>query len=80
MKAVLIVCASALVVVAGVSPARGQAAVRQGILQAKSRPEPSARDLTVVRNATRGRDVTLPAGSEVNTTLSSPFEVRVEVE
>ena len=30
--------------------------------------------------ATRGRDVTLPAGSEVNTTLSSPFEVRVEVE
>ena len=30
--------------------------------------------------ATRGRDVNLPAGSEVNTTLSSSFEVRVELE
>lgn len=30
--------------------------------------------------ATRGRDVVLPAGSDVNTTLSSPFEVRVELE
>ena len=30
--------------------------------------------------ATRGRDVVLPAGSEVQTTLSSPFEVRVELE
>jgi hypothetical protein len=30
--------------------------------------------------ATRGRDVVLPAGSEVNTTLSSPFEIRVELE
>jgi hypothetical protein len=30
--------------------------------------------------ATRGRDVVLPAGSEVNATLSSPFEIRVELE
>jgi hypothetical protein len=30
--------------------------------------------------ATRGRDVVLPAGSEIAATLSSPFEVRVEVE
>ena len=30
--------------------------------------------------ATRGRDVVLPAGSEVSTTLSSSFEVRVELE
>ena len=30
--------------------------------------------------ATRGRDVVLPAGSEVNTSLSSSFEVRVELE
>ena len=30
--------------------------------------------------ATRGRDVTLPAGSELTTTLSSPFEIRVEVQ
>jgi hypothetical protein len=30
--------------------------------------------------ATRGRDVVLPAGSEVHTTLSSSFEVRVELE
>jgi hypothetical protein len=30
--------------------------------------------------ATRGRDVVLPAGSEVSTTLSSPFEIRVELE
>ena len=30
--------------------------------------------------ATRGRDVVLPVGSDVNTTLSSPFEVRVELE
>ena len=29
--------------------------------------------------ATRGRDVELPVGSEVTTTLSSPFEIRVEV-
>ena len=30
--------------------------------------------------ATRGRDVVLPAGSEIAATLSSPFEVRVELE
>lgn len=30
--------------------------------------------------ATRGRDVNLPAGSELTTTLSSPFEIRVEVQ
>jgi hypothetical protein len=30
--------------------------------------------------ATRGRDVVLPAGSEVATTLASPFDVRVELE
>jgi hypothetical protein len=30
--------------------------------------------------ATRGRDVTLPAGSELTTSLSSPFEIRVEVQ
>ncbi len=30
--------------------------------------------------ATRGRDVELAAGSEVNTTLASPFGVRVELE
>jgi len=30
--------------------------------------------------ATRGRDVELAAGSEVNATLASPFEVRVELE
>jgi hypothetical protein len=30
--------------------------------------------------ATRGRDVVLPAGSDVNATLSSPFEFRVELE
>jgi hypothetical protein len=30
--------------------------------------------------ATRGRDVALPAGSELTTSLSSPFEIRVEVQ
>ena len=30
--------------------------------------------------ATRGRDVELAAGSEVNATLASPFGVRVELE
>jgi hypothetical protein len=30
--------------------------------------------------ATRGRDVELPVGTEVAATLSSPFEVRVEVQ
>jgi hypothetical protein len=30
--------------------------------------------------ATRGRDVVLPAGSELAATLSSPFDVRVEVQ
>jgi hypothetical protein len=30
--------------------------------------------------ATRGRDVVLPAGSELTTTLSTPFEIQVEVQ
>jgi hypothetical protein len=30
--------------------------------------------------ATRGRDVELAAGSEVNATLASPYGVRVELE
>ena len=30
--------------------------------------------------ATRGRDVVLPVGSEVTTTLASPYEIRVEVQ
>jgi hypothetical protein len=30
--------------------------------------------------ATRGRDVVLPVGSEVTATLSSPFEIQVEVQ
>ena len=30
--------------------------------------------------ATRGRDVVLPEGSEISTTLASPYEVRVELQ
>lgn len=57
MRLPVAVCACVLFVAAVAGPARGQATVRQRILQARARPTPTAADVLAIRNAARGRDV-----------------------
>jgi peptidyl-prolyl cis-trans isomerase B (cyclophilin B) len=57
MRVPVAACASVLIVAAAAGPARGQATVRQTILQARPRPTPTAGDILAIRNAARGRDV-----------------------